>query len=89
MEQEKQERLLERQREEEEWQILRAMGDDRQEKADNIRKDQERRHKLWLDTPIEMHYNEERINRNTIRPTGKDCGYAILPVADKKWQGRL
>lgn len=75
--------------EEEERQILRNMGDDSQERADNIKKDEERRRSLWLDTPIEMHYNEERIHRNTIRPIEKDQGYAILPVADKKWQGRL
>lgn len=75
--------------EEEERQILRNMGDDSQERADNIKKDEERRRSLWLDTPIEMHYNEERIHRNTIRPIEKDYGYAILPVADKKWQGRL
>ena len=75
--------------EEEERQILRNMGDDSQERADNIKKDEERRRSLWLDTPIEMHYNEERIHRNTIRPMEKDYGYAILPVADKKWQGRL
>ena len=74
---------------EEERQILRNMGDDSQERADNIKKDEERRRSLWLDTPIEMHYNEERIHRNTIRPIEKDYGYAILPVADKKWQGRL
>lgn len=75
--------------EEEERQILRNMGDDSQERADNIKKDEERRRSLWLDTPIEMHYNEERIHRNTIRSIEKDQGYAILPVADKKWQGRL
>ena len=80
---------IERQKEEEERQILRNMGDDSQERADNIKKDEERRRSLWLDTPIEMHYNEERIHRNTIRPIEKDYGYAILPVADKKWQGRL
>lgn len=72
--------------EEEERQILRNMGDDSQERADNIKKDEERRRSLWLDTPIEMHYNEDR---NTIRPMGKDNGYAILPVTDKKWQGCL
>lgn len=80
---------IERQKEEEERQILRNMGDDSQERADNIKKDEERRRSLWLDTPIEMHYNEERIHRNTIRPIEKDQGYAILPVADKKWQGCL
>lgn len=80
---------LERQREEEEWQVLRAMGDDRQEKADNIRKDQERRHRLWLDTPIEMSFDNERQFLNTIRPIRKNSGLAIRPVADKQWKGKL
>ena len=89
MDKEKKRWQIERQKEEEERQILINMGDDSQERADNIKKDEERRRSLWLDTPIEMHYNEERIYRNTIRPIEKDYGYAILPVADKKWQGCL
>ena len=83
------ERQLERQREDEERRILRAMGDDSQEKADNIKKDKDRRQNLWLDTPVKMHYNEAIPHMNTIRLKIKEGGYAILPVADKKWQGKL
>lgn len=79
----------EEEKRDEERRILNAMGDDRQERADNIKKDEERRRNLWLDTPVEMYYNEIKPHRNTIRPFKKDCGYAILPVADKKWQGKL
>lgn len=77
----------ERQKEEEEREILRAMGDDTQERADNIKKDLERRRKLWLDTPVKFEYNYKL--RNTLRPLRKHSGYAIRPVADKKWQGKL
>ena len=77
----------ERQKEEEEREILRAMGDDTQEKADNIKKDLERRRKLWLDTPVNFEYNKKY--KNTLRPLRKISGYAIRPVADKKWQGKL
>lgn len=80
---------IERQRKEEERQILRNMGDDSEERKANIKKDEERRRNLWLDTPIEMHFNEDIVFRNTIKPANKNTGLAIRPVADKKWQGKL
>lgn len=80
---------MENERMEEERQILRNMGDDSQERADNIKMDKERMRKLWLCTPVEMHYNEDNEFKNTIRPYPRICMSAILPVADKKWQGRL
>jgi hypothetical protein len=70
-------------------QILRNMGDDSLERADNLIKDNKRRRDLWLTTPVEMRCNEERPYKNTIRSSAKETGYAILPVADKKWQGKL
>lgn len=56
---------------------------------DNINKDEDKWTCLWLETPVEMHYNEERIRWNTITPVLKDISYAIRPVADKKWKGKL
>lgn len=74
---------------EKESQILNNMGDDYQERIEKIKRDKERRRDLWLNTPIEMRFNEERLYKNTIRPCAMDSGYAILPVADKKWKGKL
>ena len=54
-----------------------------------INKDEDKWTCLWLETPVEMHYNEERIRWNTITPVLKDISYAIRPVADKKWKGKL
>lgn len=89
LEQEKQKWQIEQQKRREEIQILNAMGDDSREKEDNRIKDIERRRNLWLNTPIEMRFNEERLYKNTIRPCAMDSGYAILPVVDKKWKGKL
>lgn len=80
---------MELKKEKEERQIIRDMGDDSKERANNAVKDMERRHRLWLDTPIEMHYQDEQKYMNTIRCVGVNQGYSILPVADKKWQGKL
>lgn len=74
---------------EKESQILNNMGDDYQERIENIKRDKERRRDLWLNTPIEMRFNEKRLYKNTIRPCAMDSGYAILPVVDKKWKGKL
>ena len=76
-------------RRDQERDILRNMGDDSQEHADNLIKDKKRRRDLWLSTPVEIRFNEERFYKNTIRPFGTNNGYAILPVADKKWLGKL
>lgn len=78
-----------RQREEEERKILQAMGDDWNERQDNLKKDNERRHTLWLETPIEFIYDMKDFRKNTICVRRKNEGYAIRPVADKKWQGEL
>lgn len=73
---------------EEERKILQAMGNDSNERMDNLKKDLERSHSLWLETPIEFIFDNPR--RNTINLQYKTLrGYAIRPVADKKWQGKL
>lgn len=72
-----------------EREILRSMGDDSKERAENIKKDNEKRLNLWLNTPVEIRVNECRLYKNTIRPCSINNGYAILPVADKKWIGKL
>lgn len=72
-----------------ERQILKNMGDDSQERIENIKKDKERRRDLWLNTPIELRLNEDRRYKNTIKLSAIDKGYAILPVVDKKWKGKL
>ena len=72
-----------------ERQILKNMGDDSQERIENIKKDKERRRDLWLNTPIELRLNEDRHYKNTIKLSAIDKGYAILPVVDKKWKGKL
>ena len=77
-----------RQRKEEE-RILREMGNDLNERMENNKKDHERRHSLWLETPIEFFYDMDHDSKNTIKPKRKNSGYAIRPVADKKWQGKL
>lgn len=84
----------EKQREEEERKILQSMGDDSNERIENRKKDNERRLTLWLETPIEFIYNmndcPKKINNSLhIGECLKRRGYAIRPVADKKWQGRL
>ena len=81
----KQEKL----RKEEERKILQAIGDDSKEKEENLKKDRERRNALWLETPIKFIYGMEDCQENTICRQSKRRGYAIRPVADKKWQGEL
>ena len=81
------EKTLEQQRK-----ILEAMGDDSQERCDNAKKDKDRFDNLWLTTPIQMHtYTNEDIPENTphIRPSRKMWSQMILPVAEKKWKGKL
>ena len=58
-------------------------------KKENRKKDMERRQKLWLETPVEFKYEEERFNKNTISIAPKYFGRAIRPVVDKKWQGNI
>ena len=72
------EKTLEQQRK-----ILDAMGDDSQEKAANNRIYQERKQKLWLDT------TKSDLEFRILRVCPKWTPLAILPVADKKWQGKL
>ena len=54
-----------------------------------MKKDEERKRNLWLDKPVDLHINEEKIVLNTIKPRLMNRGFAILPVADKKWIGKL
>lgn len=79
----------EKQREDEERKILQSMGDDSKEKEENLKKDNERRHTLWLETPIEFINDKNDCLQKTIRSNPKKNGYAIRPVADKKWQGKF
>ena len=76
-------------RRKEEERILREMGNDLNERMENNKKDHQRRHALWLETPIEFFYDMDHDSKNTIKPKLKNTGYAIRPVADKKWQGKL
>ena len=72
--------------------ILEAMGDDSQERYNNVIKDKEKLDKLWLNTPIRMHTcTNEDFPENTphIRSMFKIRPQNILPVADKKWKGKL
>ena len=78
-----------RRKEAEERKILSNMGDDSKEREENRKKDMERRQKLWLETPVEFKYEEERFNKNTISIAPKYFGRAIRPVVDKKWQGNI
>lgn len=80
---------LEKQREEEERKVLQSMGDDSCERRENQKKDNERRQTLWLETPIEFISDMNDCLQKTIHSRLKRSGYAIRPVADKKWQGRL
>ncbi len=69
--------------------ILEAMGDDSQERRDNEKKDKEKLDKLWLSTPINLSFNEDHISDNKQKYMHKRFGLSILPVADKKWKGKL
>lgn len=78
------EKTMEQQR-----QILDAMGDDRQERENNAKKDKEKRDNLWIKAPVEFKFNEQVLIRNTLAVTAKKYTKTILPVADKKWKGEL
>lgn len=78
------ERTIEQQR-----QILEVMGDDSQERRDNEKKDKEKLDKLWLSTPVNLSFNNEHISDNKQKYMPKRFGLSILPVADKKWKGKL
>ena len=78
------ERTIEQQRK-----ILEAMGDDSQERRDNEKKDKEKLDKLWLSTPVNLSFNNEHISDNKQKYMPKRFGLSILPVADKKWKGKL
>lgn len=69
--------------------ILDAMGDDRQERENNEKKDKEKLDKLWISTPVKLNFNEDTISDNKRKHHFKRYGLHILPVADKKWQGKL
>lgn len=69
--------------------ILDAMGDDRQERENNEKKDKEKLDKLWISTPVKLNFNEDTISDNKRKHRFKRYGLHILPVADKKWQGKL
>ena len=69
--------------------ILDAMGDDRQERENNEKKDKEKLDKLWISTPVKLNFNEDTISDNKHKHRFKRFGLHILPVADKKWQGKL
>ncbi len=69
--------------------ILDAMGDDRQERENNEKKDKEKLDKLWRSTPVKLNFNEDTISDNKRKHYFKRHGLHILPVADKKWQGKL
>ena len=69
--------------------ILDAMGDDRQERENNEKKDKEKLDKLWISTPVKLNFNEDTISDNKRKHSLKRWGLHILPVSDKKWQGKL
>lgn len=69
--------------------ILNAMGDDREEREINEKKDKERLDNLWLSTPVKFSFNEDIISDNKTKFRGKRTFHSILPVADKKWKGKL
>lgn len=69
--------------------ILDAMGDDRQERENNEKKDKEKLDKLWISTPVKLNFNEDTISDNKRKHHFKRYGLHILPVAAKKWQGKL
>ena len=72
-----------------EQKILDAMGDDRQERENNEKKDKEKLDKLWISTPVKLNFNEDSISDNKRKLSLKRWGLHILPVSDKKWQGKL
>ena len=69
--------------------ILNAMGDDREEREINEKKDKERLDNLWLSTPVKFSFNEDIISDNKTKFRGKRTFNSILPVADKKWKNNL
>ena len=84
-EQDDKEREISRQ----EQKILDAMGDDRQERENNKKKDKEKRDYLWLNAPIILDFKENTISNNEQKYLKKRFWSHILPVADKKWLGKL
>ena len=63
------------------------MGDDSQERRDNEKKDKEKLDKLWLSTPVNLSFSNDHDNKCKRVP--KRFRLSILPVADKKWKGKL
>jgi hypothetical protein len=57
------------------------MGDDRQERENNEKKDKKNLDNLWISTPIKPDFIKDNFR--------KYVWLHILPVADKKWQGEL
>lgn len=66
---------------------------DLEERKRNEEIDMKKRHELWLGTPFKLE-KPKRLEMYKefspgIVPGSKTVGYAIRPVADKKWQGKL
>lgn len=73
--------------------ILDAMGDDWKEREENRKRDNERKKKLWMETPIEMNLSDDVYMQGCrtvlVENIELDRLYKIHPVADKKWQGYI
>ena len=69
--------------------ILDAMGDDRQERENNEKKDKAIHDNLWINAPVKFSFNEDFISNNIRKHSRKSFFLGILPVADKKWKGKL
>jgi hypothetical protein len=78
------EKTIEQQR-----QILDAMGDDRQERENNKKKDKEILDNLWINAPVKFSFNEDLVSNNKRKYNLKRCILQILPVADRNWKGKL
>ena len=51
----------------------------------NLSKDKEKLDKLWISSPVKLNFNED----NKYKRFPKRFSLQILPVADKKWLGKL
>ena len=65
------------------------MGDDRQERENNEKKDKAIHDNLWINAPVKFSFNEDFISNNIRKHSRKSFFLGILPVADKKWKGKL
>lgn len=69
---------------------LNEMPDDSLERRKNEDLDMERRHELWLNTPISnIGSNTQKVTVPCLFTMLINSGYAIRPVADKKWKGKI